>query len=819
MALFDTQLNLDDQTPEGEKYQVNSLLQKALFKESGNKTTTAKVTDFTLGGNIVNEAVGRDIESQDDVAERYQDNIDRSIGKTQAARDMYIGAAKTAGGIAAGSPQLAQSGFKDVVRGGTRYTSSPEARDSLPNALSQVQGISQVAKSGAGKSGGGMKSMPKKSMMSGGGDVGPSKAPMADTSGDIMLPETSVDSMNQYSTKPTSTKIGSSSVAKKAPMANIGGGMSLPALKKGAKLKGPSHKKGGIDLIDSITKEKVAEAEGEERIFSKDDTVRIEKAVKNKDKEALMKHVNNALKRQDKNTKMYYKDGGKNISFYSLSELYKELKRRQQGKSPIILESMEKDNLEDIVKNRTESMGREYEKKQKQNLKSEIDSLKKEKNKIQKNENLGRADELDKIDDKIEKLERKKEQDFFGSAANTNNQFNFRSPDGRKKTINFQYQFSFDEADKLDELENIVRETDKSNKQKRDDKFTAYESSALAQNVIDTGKKYSPNKDGGKSAGGKSASKGEKDEKEDLTPRELDNLTQKALGKDGGLSSRQKEVLKNRRESDDEDASEETIEETSSDVDPLSDTNEEEDKEEMTGFLQGALSAGNAYDLLKIGVGLNDAQKDLPEYEIPEAWQQYTDTLETMANEGLTEAERSLYEGQSERTYAYDIEAVERGAGGSAARYLGNAGAAAQRKYKSDRKLAEIEARERDRDLQQYGQALQVTNEMDRMKFQDDYREKMLTKKSGAQLAQSGFQGMIDRAQFNKTYGEGSEYDKLMELKTEQAEEALNLKKAQKEYYIDQLAKQSPEPGSAIAKRPKQGMGQTTKSNAKKKNR
>lgn len=46
-------------------------------------------------------------------------------------------------------------------------------------------------------------------------------------------------------------------------------------IQEGGKVKGPSHAEGGIETVD-LNKETVAQVEGEERIFSVDDTKELE---------------------------------------------------------------------------------------------------------------------------------------------------------------------------------------------------------------------------------------------------------------------------------------------------------------------------------------------------------------------------------------------------------------------------------------------------------------------------------------------------------------------------------------------------------------
>jgi hypothetical protein len=54
-------------------------------------------------------------------------------------------------------------------------------------------------------------------------------------------------------------------------------GGALPAVGEG-KVEGPSHAEGGVPAVDAQTGEQVAEIEGQERIFSKEDTAMMEEA-------------------------------------------------------------------------------------------------------------------------------------------------------------------------------------------------------------------------------------------------------------------------------------------------------------------------------------------------------------------------------------------------------------------------------------------------------------------------------------------------------------------------------------------------------------
>lgn len=54
-------------------------------------------------------------------------------------------------------------------------------------------------------------------------------------------------------------------------------GGAIPAVGEG-KVEGPSHEEGGVPAVDAQTGEQVAEIEGEERIFSREDTAMMEEA-------------------------------------------------------------------------------------------------------------------------------------------------------------------------------------------------------------------------------------------------------------------------------------------------------------------------------------------------------------------------------------------------------------------------------------------------------------------------------------------------------------------------------------------------------------
>lgn len=763
MALFDTQLDLDKITGSpDEDYNVNSILQKAFYKESGDKTAFGKASDFAFFGTP-GEVIGRDLQKQD-VGERYSDNLSNSIGESQAARTSMIGAAKTAVGAATGNTGMAASGVTDATRGVARYTGETE-----PRTATRQTGMQLV-----------------------------SSLPMfADA-----IESDGVD-MDKTKTEATSTKI--DPVNKKPQRAKKGdfSEPKLPNMKRGSKLKGASHSEGGVDLIDSITKEKVGEAEGGERVFSKEDTKKIEKAVKKKDKNALMNHVNKALKRQDRNTANIYQDGGK-IDFSELSLLGKEIERRQNDKDPITKKYTDKSlsSLKNLYKKRLKSYVDNNLGPARDRMKSKIKGLDDSIETV-RNSNLSYKDKEKRIDDLRSQRDNLKSKLDNISKVNTqtlDNKGYIRWKNEKTSFGSASAGLSFD-PDKHLQLINEklgITPSDESN-------YLDRQTDQMLQDALNQDQE-----------GGKESDKTNRRESDKTTRRESGSFNKKETKPLSTSSDTDKDV-ENKSVADKGDPKLAPRLEIN-DLELPNEQRKAEDDEEMTGFLQGALSAGNVLDVVKLGVGINNATKDLPEWEIPQEWQKYTDTLETMANEGLTAAERGLYKEQSDRTFAYDIDAIERGAGGSSARYLGNAGAAAQRKYASDRKLASLEAQERDKDLQRYGQALQATNELDRMKFEDEYQEDMLTKKSGANLARSGIQGIMDRIQYNKTYGEGSEYDKLMELKTQQAEEALEMKRLQKNSFVDMLADQDVEPGSAATeRRAKRGTGNAQ--NAKKRSK
>lgn len=192
---------------------------------------------------------------------------------------------------------------------------------------------------------------------------------------------------------------------------------------------------------------------------------------------------------------------------------------------------------------------------------------------------------------------------------------------------------------------------------------------------------------------------------------------------------------------------------------------------------------GTGFDIARGVMGFNAANRKLPTFSKPQAWNDYLNRLHGLSETGLTGNELTAAQRNIDQTYASDIANIRNFSGGNSGMLLGNLGRAANSHYAANTNLSALDDEARARNLAQYGGALTEDVNLNRMIFGDKYNEALWTKQAGSQLANDAIKNIGERFQTDREFGPGSYYDKINQLNLGQAEDTNDNTKAMLKYY------------------------------------
>ena len=231
-------------------------------------------------------------------------------------------------------------------------------------------------------------------------------------------------------------------------------------------------------------------------------------------------------------------------------------------------------------------------------------------------------------------------------------------------------------------------------------------------------------------------------------------------------------------------------------------------KESNTGLTAGDYAKyyapealGTGFDIARGVLGFNAANKPLPTFTKPEAWNQYVNRLHGLSETGLTGNEMTAAQRGIDQTYAYDVDNIRNLSGGNSGQALGNLGRAASSHYGALTNLAALNDEARARNLGQYGQALGEDVNLNRMIFGDKYNETMQTKMAGAGLTRDAISNIQQRGITDRFYGPGSYSSQIDQLNLQGAKDT-NANTAAMQKYYAQHGFTSPQVGSSEGSAP-----------------
>lgn len=202
---------------------------------------------------------------------------------------------------------------------------------------------------------------------------------------------------------------------------------------------------------------------------------------------------------------------------------------------------------------------------------------------------------------------------------------------------------------------------------------------------------------------------------------------------------------------------------------------------------QAALDTGNIIDIVRGTIGLKGAMEELPEYERPDAWKEHLSNVEILSQEGLSPEEEGLFEQDVANQYATESEQIRGISGGRAGVALSNIGQASRRAMSSRRRLMGLDEQVQRQYTSELSGLLSRDLGIDYNNFGREFNVAAQNKMSAAQLANQSIQSLIDRREYERTYGEGSEYEKLMEAQREELELSNEYMKASMDWMANNM--------------------------------
>lgn len=194
--------------------------------------------------------------------------------------------------------------------------------------------------------------------------------------------------------------------------------------------------------------------------------------------------------------------------------------------------------------------------------------------------------------------------------------------------------------------------------------------------------------------------------------------------------------------------------------------------EDATNKTSVAGLLGDVWDLGRYAIGVQGAKRPLPSWERGNDWREYYNKAKDLSRIGLTTEENATLENNINRQYQNDVYNISNtlggGAGtGSVIAGLALAGANAQRQRASNT-LTDIQQNRNN--VARYGNVLTQDLNYDRMEYSDRFNKDANAKNAFSQLAQTSLQHYLDDKLYDKVYGKGSSFDKLLKAKTKLAE-------------------------------------------------
>ena len=188
----------------------------------------------------------------------------------------------------------------------------------------------------------------------------------------------------------------------------------------------------------------------------------------------------------------------------------------------------------------------------------------------------------------------------------------------------------------------------------------------------------------------------------------------------------------------------------------------------------GPSAAGTAFDLFRMYQGLKGARTPIPQWHRPAEWVRYMDDMRNASTMGLSAAEMSDLQNETDRGYMYDVANIYNASGGNAGTVLGNLGRANTQRNQNQMRIAAMNRAARLENLNRYGSVLGQDVNLDRLIFGDRYSEAKQKEAAGAKLANDAIMNMKERGVVDQFYNPQSLHGKVKakEIKNKEQTEA-----------------------------------------------
>ena len=148
------------------------------------------------------------------------------------------------------------------------------------------------------------------------------------------------------------------------------------------------------------------------------------------------------------------------------------------------------------------------------------------------------------------------------------------------------------------------------------------------------------------------------------------------------------------------------------------------------------------------GIAMADKKIPMRDEQVSDAFRNYAAELKKLSEIGLRPEEEAYAKRMITESYTGSIDQLVKASGGARNLVLGNLGRIDAQKNKSLIELAVADASAKTDALYKYGEAMQYINDFDARRDiannERKYKDVLMTKEAGAELAQAGFAGLID---------------------------------------------------------------------------
>ncbi len=187
-------------------------------------------------------------------------------------------------------------------------------------------------------------------------------------------------------------------------------------------------------------------------------------------------------------------------------------------------------------------------------------------------------------------------------------------------------------------------------------------------------------------------------------------------------------------------------------------------KRNYDGILQDATSG-----LRALGAAYM-AKDGLPSWRPTEDYYRNYGDIKTRSNMGLSAEAKTYAEGMRNR--AFSAGAAQIGSlagGGSSAAALGALSGLNENRFNSVNQGMLMDEAQRTLNQDKFTQAVGQDQNIDRMMYQDRYGQDMYKQQAASAAVAANLQNIQDRRDYDNTYGDGSNYQKMMDAKLQQA--------------------------------------------------